>query len=133
MRVWRQIEEPVRKKVGALWVEGLTQREISARTGVSRNSVRGIVKRLGLPAREQDLKRRPNGWTARKIALSKPLSPVAIGPIGTFPDKMDCCRYPMNGNGQPFQVCGHPGFPYCEFHTAKCHAPRAQQKIEADT
>lgn len=124
MRVWRQIHETVRKRVGALWVQGKTQREIAAEVGISKNSVPGIVRRLGLPARPQDLRRKPNGWTARKIEMAKPKEPTAIGPIGTFPDQVDCCRYPMNKTGTPFQVCGHPGFPYCEFHDAKCHNPR---------
>ena len=49
MRIWRQIHETVRNRVGVLWQAGKTQREIADEVCISRNSVRGVVRRLACP------------------------------------------------------------------------------------
>lgn len=108
--------ESVKATVKKLWEAGATQREIGRRAGISKNSVPGIVRRLGLKQREKDMRRKPGGWTARKIALAKPKAPPAIGPIGDFPDGQTC-RHIAGDTGKDFQCCGHPGFPFCDFHT----------------
>ena len=107
--------------VRQLWDEGLSQRDIARRDGISRNTIPGIVRRLGLTPRYTG---KPRGHVARKIELAKPKAPEAIGPICDFPDG-DTCRFIVNEVSVDFQCCGQPGYPWCEFHAAKCSSRRS--------
>jgi hypothetical protein len=111
--------DAVKATVRELWTEkNLSQREIARRIGISKNSLPGLIRRMGLPKREQDARRAPRGWVARKIEIAKPKAPAPIGPIGDFPAGATCRHIAGEPHGA-FQCCGHPGFPYCEFHTAR--------------
>jgi hypothetical protein len=106
-----------------LWIAGVTQREIGQRVGISKNTVPGIVRRLGLPKRPKDLSRKPSGWAARKIQLAKPPAPDPVGPVGDFPGPGKC-RFIAGPVSPKFQCCGHTGYPFCEFHSVKVYAPK---------
>lgn len=123
MSTSRQHSAAVYERVRELWTAGTTQREIGRRVGISKNTVPGIVRRLGLPKRPQDLRRKPGGWTARKIELAKPKPPEPIGPIGDFPAG-DTCRHIAGTVTAQFQCCGHPGYQFCAYHAGKAYVSR---------
>ena len=105
-----------------LWNERKSMREIGRVVGKAKSTIKKLADRWGLPDRPG----MPRGHVAKRIQAARPKAvvPDPIGPIGDFPDKMDCCRFPMNADDQPFQVCGHPGFPWCSHHAAVVVTPR---------
>ena len=59
------------------WGEGLSAREIALRMGgITRNSVIGKIRRLGVPQREQDKRKNPRG--VRSYKRVKPSRPAPI-------------------------------------------------------
>lgn len=123
MNTGKHHSESTKDSVRDLWTAGRSQREIARSVGISKNSIPGLIRRMGLPKRAQDLVRKTRGWTAHRIELAKPKAPPVIGPIGDFPDGATC-RHIAGAPDAKFQCCGQPGFPYCEYHAVKTHAPR---------
>ena len=117
MNTGHKHSDAVKATVRELWEAGETQREIARRVGIHKNSVPGLVRRMGLKQREKDSRRKPRGWVARKVTLVKPKAPEPIGPIGDFPAGQTC-RHIAGDPGKDFQCCGHHGFPFCDFHTS---------------
>jgi hypothetical protein len=98
-----------------MWGEKAGLREIGRAIGKSKTTVKRLAKRFGLPEREM-----ARGWVAKRERAPKPVGPEPIGPIGAFPDTMDCCRFIAGDPTESFQCCGHPGFPWCDFHKKSC-------------
>lgn len=115
--------EDLKALVRSLWARDISTREIAAMTRMSRNSVSGMVRRLGLPKRTQGGVKR--GWTARKFNLANPKTkaPEPIGPIGDFPP-IGTCRFIAGDPGAKFQCCGHPGEPFCDHHAKRVYLPK---------
>lgn len=124
MNTGHKHSDALKDVVKTMWMAGASQRAIAERVNISKNTVPGIVRRLGLKQREKDTKRKPGGWAARKITLAKPKAPPAIGPIGDFPQG-ETCRHIAGAPDKNFQCCGQPGFPFCEFHTSTHYTRKA--------
>lgn len=107
--------------VSRMWEEGKSTAEIGLAIGKSRSTAKRLVKDFGLSPRQVS-----RGWEARKerAAKPKPPAPEPLGPIGDFPDSMTVCRFPVNADDAPFQCCGHPGFPFCDYHRKRAYTPR---------
>lgn len=125
--------EKYRNAIANLLAEGKTYKQIGDHLGFTRDQIAGSIKRLGLQRPKEGPER---GWNAKKSNAAKPKKkplpkpPKPLGPIGTFPDGMDCCRYPVNADDEPFQCCGHKGFPYCEHHHKICRIPVPKKERE---
>lgn len=112
--------------VRAMWADGSTLREIARSLGRSRNAACNIVHRLNLVGRGNRTNfGKARGWTAHKIAKTKPDAPPAIGPIGDFPAGQTC-RHIAGEPDARFQCCGQPGYPFCEFHSAINYTKRGE-------
>lgn len=114
--------------------EGWTYKQMGDHLGLSRDQISGMIKRLGLQRPKEGTERgwdakRANATNPKKKPLPKP--PKPLGPIGTFPDGMDYCRYPVNADDKPFQVCANPGFPYCDHHHKICRIPVPKKEGES--
>lgn len=122
-----------------LWDNGLSGTQISfALHGrFSGKAVIGKANRLHLEPRDSTMNRswahrtkpqmphQPKPKVPAKVIEALP-EPKPIGPIGTFPEGRTC-RY-IADEVRGFQCCGHPGYPYCSFHTAKCIVPPQPRK-----
>lgn len=68
----------------------------------------------------------PHSRPLPKPAKSKD-EPAPIGPIEDFPPA-DCCRYMKGDPLKPgWQMCGHPGFPWCDWHKDNRINPKRDQ------
>lgn len=145
------IPDSERTQILDLWREGLSASQIAGRIGGgrSRSAVLGVVHRAnknGLDMTREHTPRHtpgrapgPRQTALRPAPKPKPIrvpqprenEPVAIGPVGDFPDRKSC-QYPRNEDGEPYQACGHPGYPWCGFHQSVVFAPqRASSGDEA--
>lgn len=124
------------EQLKTLWAEGYSASAV-ARTlgdGVSRNAVLSKIHRMGFAARSPDLLRpiqrqhhprprqsRSNGDGAEMHAPlqdKQPSSPAPepIGPVAESAER-GCCQYIHGDVGSAtWRMCGHPGFPWCDYH-----------------
>lgn len=96
---------------------------------LSRGAVLGIIHRHGSEEHKKPttFKAKPRGKKRRDpIVELKPkivALPVQVvkldplGPLNQFPPS-GCCTHTDDivGSGQPWRMCGRPGYPYCESH-----------------
>lgn len=115
MTMSHKMAEEFRPVITEMLSSGATYQDIANAIDKSRNAVASMVRRLGLSNRNPLA--RAKGWKARRVKMAAPLP---VGPIGDFPSGRTC-RHPVNDEGQPFQCCGHEGYPYCSFHAARNH------------
>lgn len=116
--------EAYRDTVTALWAEGLTQKEIGERLGKTRNAIAGMIRSFGLPKRTEGQTR---GWAAKRVADAKPKQPPApdpIGPHNDFPPRGTCQHTADNPGDGDWRMCGHTGFPWCDYHHQRLTIPR---------
>lgn len=116
------------QRLRQLWCQGLSAAQISqAFEGrYSRNGVCGKAHRMGLDKRNPAVSR---GYQARekKAAApvkSKPLpanvtAPEPIGLREDFPSDRTTCRAIHGDLMQGGVLCGHAGYPWCEFHAGR--------------
>lgn len=107
-----------------LWANGENCKEIAKQLGggISKNSVIGKARRLGLSERIRALPVTPRKPArARTVTLPKFLDGRFLG-IPLTELLVDDCRYPQ-GDG-PFVFCGQPAIDrssYCRKHHALCY------------
>jgi GcrA cell cycle regulator len=126
------------------WEAGETCSQIARAMGggITRNSVIGKVRRLGLPFRDTATSSSPRvkrqggarsfPCTKAAPAMRKPRlvepEPEIIGPIGDFPPRGGCKWTnddPLTrdaGGKLTFRMCGQPGDPWCGHHRARLSA-----------
>jgi GcrA cell cycle regulator len=113
-------------KLTLLWAEGHSCSEIGRRMNVSKNAVVGKVGRLGLPKRENPVRKRPEGVAkppAKPRRLKRPVIAAAEAPVENFAvvrGKSEPCCWPMGDpRARGFRYCDAPGVPgasYCAAH-----------------
>lgn len=130
-----------------LWTQGVTAREIADKVNakfsltITRNAIISLVDRWKLPKRESGGVWRISGAQQRAQTIlanggytgPKKRPPVLEppgeipGPIGILGEfaQDNCCKWPVNQDGQEYQVCGHPApkGPYCAGHHRIAHQP----------
>lgn len=109
--------EAKRQEITALYFQDRTLREIGRECGVSLDAISRRIRAWGLPPRTM-----PNPQATRaplRDFRSKLSAPPAIGPLGDFP--ANACTFIAGESRGAFQCCGHPGYPYCDFHKAACY------------
>jgi len=129
------IPDSERAKILDFWREGLSASQIVRSIGHtrSRNAVIGVIYRaqqndpsVPRPKTTTPRKTKPAGERkpSRPVRVPQPREdePEAIGPVGDFPDRKSC-QYPRNEDGEPYQACGHPGYPWCPYHASICYPP----------
>ena len=130
MSVWDD-RPKLTARVQEMWKRNKSFAAIAAELGggITRNSVCSRIRymrrngfdltRDPLPAKLKAAKpARVQKRRSRAKAVSDAMKPEAIGPIENFPDRMDTCRVIDGDPAQPgWRVCGHPGFPWCEYHS----------------
>jgi GcrA cell cycle regulator len=135
------------KRLKELWMEGLTTRVIGQHLGVSKNSVVGKIRRLGMsnsrpyyppgsrtahvplaPVLELEPEPPPQKKLRkplevrlhrRKVERQKPDPP--IGSFGIMNLRHGVCKWPENDSA-PWLFCGAralEAMPYCEAHTRR--------------
>lgn len=119
-----------------LVAERLSAGQAAHRMGVSRSTVIGKARRLGLQFnsgangggvpkgtiirtrlnRDQPPRSRP----PKPQPVEQTVEPVALGPLNAFPEDYKSCRW-IHGDVRQgeWQCCGHPGFPWCAHHKAR--------------
>ena len=112
-------------KVKELVGEGYSSSQIATVFRTTRNAVIGIVSRAGLRGHSGVVKKTERHKSAAPAFKSKPLKPEPapelppIGPIATTADR-GLCQYPYGDVATPhWRMCGHPGFPWCDYHKTK--------------
>lgn len=132
MSEWTDEEVETLRK---LWSDGFSFGRIALRIGKSRSAVSGKLDRISAGSRPT--------INAISFAVSgkSPTNPRRLPKpkqVGLLPVLRDGkqltlldlrhneCRYPIDDEA-PFHFCGHPGFPYCEFHARLC----TQKKVQA--
>jgi GcrA cell cycle regulator len=140
------------------WSEGRPAAEIARRLNVSKNSVIGKARRLGLPRRpspirysEGERKQQIKACRPNKVSAELPLpslkTTTAIQdctPTQTLPGqtgkrgaifRIDCCCWPIGDPGSSsFQFCEQPalpGKPYCQEHANRAYLRKHVNKVEA--
>lgn len=123
---WTEAREA---QLSLMWTEGHTAARIAAiMGGVTRSGVLGKVHRMDLATRQiqgphsypRDIAKRKSAPcrasglpTVRRPSLPEP---VAVGPIGNFPEAGTCRYIAGDPASHDWQCCGAPGQPWCEFH-----------------
>ena len=109
--------DDTKQLVRTMWLNGETQAAIASQANISRNSVHGIVRRMGVVRRKED-RAKPEHRKVYKLPTFTG-GPDPIGPIGTFPDTG--CKYIVGDVTPAFQCCGHPQHKgsWCEFHAGR--------------
>lgn len=104
-----------------------TSGQIAAALSLTRNQVIGVIYRArkkgtniprsGVINRYGLAKPKVKTVAPSKPVQSKPIldEPAPLGPVGDFPPR-GTCRYMRKPFAADFQMCGHPGHPWCEFH-----------------
>lgn len=139
----------LRAKIAVMWDEGKSMRQIAVACSVGRGVINGHVHRMKLPQRTKEArvqsgkvtghKPRPfnippqNGMGGPKGEKTAPKSieiksngaPAPIGLVGDFPDRdRTTCRYIHGDVSSPnWQLCGAPGYPWCDHHAKRFHTP----------
>jgi GcrA cell cycle regulator len=105
------LDAATKAEIARLWEEGPSTSEIARRLGITKNTVIGVVHRMGLEPR---------------VVRMKPEQPKA-----EFPGSGKCC-WPSGHPGEAeFHFCGapaDPGSPYCPRHHAQAYVPAGQVK-----
>jgi len=117
-----------------LWLAGTTGLEIAGRLGVTRSSVMGKLRRLGLLRQgrpRMPIMRRPQIPQMRTnkrplpppepYQVPPPPPPPAYGTLTLLDLRHNSCRWP-EGDGPIYVFCGRPQAPdssYCEAHRAR--------------
>jgi len=140
-------------RLRVLWAEGLGTKQIGAELGVSKNSIIGKARRLGLAPRPNPVGVHPGhplpAPRPRPVPLPRMDRPVVVRKLepqqacalGRRPPAppppqppqppsaphagVEQCQYPLN-DGRPWRFCGAPavpGRPYCAAHAAKAYLP----------
>jgi len=115
----------------ALHVQGLTSNQMSAVLEITRNSVVGKCKRLGLP-----LTRRPRKRPQKPLPEEPPQEPQEVLPgVSVLEARMEHCRWPISLDGAPYRFCGEPRvfpFSWCLEHGKLAYrVPPAQFTTQA--
>ena len=144
MSVWNDPQMVSRLK--QYWLSGMTGPAIAGALGhgLTPRAVRAKAKNLGFPQRNvvfilpyqghAGASRNKTKTEPVKPAVSKADEPKPIGLVADFPDReRSSCRYihgeVSSGN---WQLCGMPGYPWCEHHTARLNTPQTGvSKIDA--
>lgn len=124
--VWA--DETIVARLKELWAQGnsCSQIAFALGNGITRNAVIGKVTRLGLPDRGGATGGNSRkGYVRTKPVIAKPrlivikgdvAAPFFLCPLETFAEG-DTCRFISGDIGRPgWQMCGHPGHPWCEYH-----------------
>ena len=130
------------------WSEGRPAAEIARRLNVSKNSVIGKARRLGLPRRPSPIRysegeRKQQIKACRHNIVSAEL-PTLPSLTQTLPGqtakrgaifRIDCCCWPIGDPGSSsFQFCEQPalpGKPYCQEHANRAYVRKHVNKVEA--
>jgi len=132
--------------LSTLWLSGITGGEIGHRLGVSRSSVMGKLRRLGLLCRDRSrVPIKPPPQIPQMRENKRPLPPPEpyqaphpppLPPIGSFA-LLDLrnghCRWPCSDGFPPYKFCGAPQASqssYCEFHFALAHNRGSQRDYD---
>ena len=111
-----------------LWAEGISASAIGREIGVSKNSVIGKSRRLGLEARPSPIV--PAGKKNPRTARPKPREKARISDVIQLTSQM--CRWPFgNPDEDDFYFCGKsvvPGKPYCEEHCAIAYVAKSSSR-----
>lgn len=111
-----------------LWFQGLSAAQISRALGgrYSRNAVCGKAHRLVLGHRSATVSSTAQATAKRKASApkSKPLpantpAPEPIGLQMDFPNDRATCRFIHGEIGGTWTLCGHKGYPFCDFHRSR--------------
>lgn len=135
MRSWNH--ETVEKLL-ALNEQGLSASVMAAAlgNGISRNAVIGKLNRLGVgmhnrgehaPQRKARTYSRPPKPKPVKVDVPAPEPVAFLGEIGQFPaDNHSTCRFSKGDTGtrDGWQMCGHPGYPWCDYHKTVVVEPK---------
>lgn len=132
------VPDAEREQILSLWRDGLSASQIRTEIGNtrSRNAIVGVVFRARQNGVQLHRTLQPamvRKRSSRPFRAPQPQAdePEAVGPIGDFPDRKSC-HYPRNKDGEPFQACGHPGYPWCAYHAAICYAPQRKSGSDQD-
>lgn len=106
----------------------------------TRNSLIGKAKRLGLTTPKGEKRSYPRHHaqtcpvTSNKSRKPKKPArpfvadePIPLGPLSAFPPTGTCQYTPHDIMHGDWQMCGNPGFPWCDFHHRVLHQ---QQPVE---
>lgn len=134
------IEEAQRVAIFVMAKERYSAGIIARRLGLTRNQVIGIISRakakgVDLPLSQTRENRPPRPYAPPHPRVVKPeppsLAPEAVGPIGAFAGP-GVCQF-IRGDMRPdFQMCGHPGYPWCDYHKSLCYVPPNSRKRADD-
>ena len=118
--VWNNRENIATLK--RMWVAGALASDIAERLGVTENTIRGKVHRLGLEPRNESAHRKRN-----ISSRAKPAKPKAALPRTRWASLLDhsdkACRWPLDDCA----YCTEPrvsGFSYCTGHLARAVVKR---------
>jgi GcrA cell cycle regulator len=147
---WTEERKDALKK---LWADGLSASQIGDELGVTRNAVIGLVHRMGLPKRRENVAPAKNRVPSQRQRSARPrfnfvppkayepvdkravvaaIVPPVEPPLSVFNLTAATCRWPVGDPQEPgFRFCGHPpgaGKPYCAAHCAMAYEPIVQSR-----
>lgn len=126
-------------EITSLWAAGFTAEQIGRQMHTSRSAVCGKVRRLMLPLRVTHIGERKPVVKVEPVPKAPPPppmpEPMAIGPIGDFPDA-GTCRYIAGDPGShEWQCCGAEAvrydIPWCEHHFTRVYQPAPKRERRA--
>lgn len=142
---WTEERETI---LANLWTQGHTGEAIAhAMGGLTRCGVIGKARRMGLMHRvsaevraQAKYVRKPSVPKIRALPPPQPVKvvqpePLALGPIGDFPDAGTCRYIAGDPASQEWQCCGAEAvrydIPWCEHHFKRVYQPATKRERKA--